>query len=456
MPSSLALLACTVFVAFLLWVEGRASRRVSAAFWIPTVWMLSIGSKPFAIWFGASGPDIESGSRFDEMILMGLCVSGIVMLIRRRFGWAAVLRQHGWLLALLLYMLASTLWSEIGMIAFRRWVREIIVVIMAMVVMSEAYPRQALESLMRRTTYILIPLSLVLIRYYGTLGRVYGRWSGHLEWTGVTFSKNMLGGLCLISILFLFWALYRGWGRSVPAGGRWLRWADMSVLLIAVYLLRGGGTMYSATSLACLGVGIVTFLALHRLRRLRQRTPLWALLVTLILVIGLGVATPFGGASYLSSLTPALGREETFTGRTWIWEAVIPEFKRMPWLGHGFQSFWTTERRAMVFGMPYAHNGYLDILLELGVVGLALYTAWVLSSVAKLRRMLAQDLDWASLALSFWIVVALYNYTESMLNSLAWQTTAVMTIITLVVPYKGRRARRQGPAFNPDSEAMVA
>jgi hypothetical protein len=53
------------------------------------------------------------------------------------------------------------------MIAFRRWVREIIVVIMAMVVMSEAYPRQALESLIRRTTYILIPFSLVLVRYYG-------------------------------------------------------------------------------------------------------------------------------------------------------------------------------------------------------------------------------------------------------------------------------------------------
>jgi O-antigen ligase len=79
---------------------------------------------------------------------------------------------------------------------------------------------------------------------------------------------------------------------------------------------------------------------------------------------------------YLSSASEALGRDETFTGRTWIWEAVIPEFKHMPWLGHGFQSFWTTEWRAMVFGMPYAHNGYLDILLELGVVGLALYTAW--------------------------------------------------------------------------------
>jgi hypothetical protein len=58
--------------------------------------------------------------------------------------------------------------------------------------------------------------------------------------------------------------------------------------------------------------------------------------------------------------------------------------------------------------------------------------------------MLAQDLGWASLALSFWIVVALYNYTESMLNSLAWQTTALITIITFVVPYKGRRASRQG------------
>ena len=75
-------------------------------------------------------------------------------------------------------MLLSTLWSDITPIAIRRWVREVIVLVMALVIMSEANPRQALESVLRRSAYILIPFSLMLIKYYPALGVEYARWSG--------------------------------------------------------------------------------------------------------------------------------------------------------------------------------------------------------------------------------------------------------------------------------------
>ena len=46
MPRQLALLLCTAFVLFLLRLERRQSAGVSAALWIPTLWMLAIASKP--------------------------------------------------------------------------------------------------------------------------------------------------------------------------------------------------------------------------------------------------------------------------------------------------------------------------------------------------------------------------------------------------------------------------
>ena len=155
MPAPLALLLCTAFVLFLLRVERRASSRVSAALWIPTLWMLLIASKPLAIWFGVTG-DNESGSVLDRLVLLGLAVAGMVVLDRRRFDWSRALRRHGWLLVLLVYMLVSTLWSDITFIALKRWMREGIVVIMALVILSEANPRQALESILRRSAYIQI------------------------------------------------------------------------------------------------------------------------------------------------------------------------------------------------------------------------------------------------------------------------------------------------------------
>ncbi len=440
MPPLLALLLCTAFVLFLLRVERLGSRRVSAALWIPTVWMLSIASKPLGIWFGTSG-DAESGSGLDRLVLTGLCVAGIVVLARRRFDWSGALRSHGWLLALLAYMFASTLWSDITFIALKRWVREVIVVVMALVIMSEANPRQALESLLRRSAYILIPFSLMLIKYYPALGVNYARWSGEQMWIGVTLQKNSLGRLCLVSAFFLLWALYRHWRERAPAGGRYQAWADVSVLLIALFLLKGAENAYSATSVGTFAVGIATFLGLLWLRKLKLSVPQPGLLALVILLIGFGVSTPFLGGSNLATVSSSFGRDETLTGRTETWAELVPVVKRQPLLGYGFGSFWTTARREF-YRMSHGHNGYLDTLLELGAVGLALYTVWLLSCARKLHGALAKDYEWAGLAICFLLMAVVYNTTESALNTLTVEMTAVVALASLVVPYKRIRAFR--------------
>ena len=80
-------------------------------------------------------------------------------------------------------------------------------------------------------------------------------------WIGVTVHKNTLGRLCLVSAFFLLWALYRRWrggpagGGAVPGGG-----PTLSVLLLALFLLKGAESAYSATSIGTFAVGIATFL----------------------------------------------------------------------------------------------------------------------------------------------------------------------------------------------------
>jgi exopolysaccharide production protein ExoQ len=161
MPPPLALLLCTAFVLFLLRFERRESHGVSPGLWIPTLWTMMIASRPLGLWFGVTGEN-ESGSALDRWALTGLTVAAIVVLAHRRFAWAGTLRRHKWLLVLLAYMFASTLWSDFPLIAIRRWAREVIVVPMALFIMSETDPRQALASILRRSAYVLIPFSLVL------------------------------------------------------------------------------------------------------------------------------------------------------------------------------------------------------------------------------------------------------------------------------------------------------
>ena len=158
MPPPVALLLCTILVLFLLGVERRGSRGVSAAMWIPTIWMLINASRPLADWLAMRGSN-ESGSPLDRLLLSGLGFVGIVVLAVRRFDWKGTVRRHAALLALLAYMCVSTLWSDITLIALKRWGREWVVVVVAMVIMSEAAPRKALATLLRRTAYVLIPFS---------------------------------------------------------------------------------------------------------------------------------------------------------------------------------------------------------------------------------------------------------------------------------------------------------
>jgi O-antigen ligase len=414
-------------VLFLLRLERRASHAVSMALWIPTLWTMMIASRPLGHWFGVTG-DNDSGSMLDRSVLACLAVTAIVVVARRRLNWAHLLLRQKWLLALLLYMLASTLWSDITMIAVRRWVRELIVLPMALLILSEFDPRQALATVIRRSAYVLLPFSLVLIKYYPTLGREYGRWSGIEMWTGVTFQKNQLGRLCMLAIFFLGWALYQHWRERPRSRRRYPVWADVFIVFLALYLLKGSD---SATSMATLVLGVAGYLVLHLFRRLKLVVPQVGLVALVIFVMAVGTATPFLGGTNVARFTRTLGRDSTLTGRTDVWAGVLPAREQQPLLGYGFGSFWTDARRQF-YDIPTAHNGYLDILLQLGEVGLVFYAVWLLSLTRQLHRALPQDFEWASLAICLLLMGLVYNISESALNSFTEHMTAMMTLASFV------------------------
>jgi exopolysaccharide production protein ExoQ len=451
MPPSLALLVCAVLVLVLLRIERRASRGVSAAMWIPTTWMLFSASRPLADWFDVRGSN-ESGSTLDRLLLSGLGFVGLVVLARRRFDWTGTLRRQVALLALLAFMCVSALWSDITLIALKRWGREWVVLVVAMVITSEANPRQALAAVLRRVAYVLIPFSLVLIKYYPAFGRRYGRWSGVEMWTGVTGHKNELGRLCMISIFFLLWALYHRWRERSKLGGWYLPWADVAIIALAAYLLNGSD---SATSLATLALNVAIFMGLLSLRKLKLRVPQLALLALVLFLVAYGASVPFLAGTNVAGLTSILGRDSTLTGRTEVWAVVLPARERQPLLGYGFGSFWTDARREL-YDIPTAHNGYLDVMLELGEVGLAFYIVWLLSCARQLHRALAKDYEWASFGICLLLSSLIYNATESALNSLTEYITAVVLLTSLVVPagLRFRSASAMRVQFTPNVPSL--
>jgi O-antigen ligase len=110
-------------------------------------------------------------------------------------------------------------------------------------------------------------------------------------------------------------------------------------------------------------MGIAAFAGLQMLRKLKLMVPRAALLALIIVLITFGVAAPFLGGTNVAFFSSSVGRDETLTGRTEVWAAVIPALESQMLLGYGFGSFWTDSRRAK-YDIPTAHNGYLDIMLS--------------------------------------------------------------------------------------------
>lgn len=455
--ATIALLFCAALIFFLLSVDKRESHGVSPGVWLPTLWLIIAASRPLIDWTTSSevmahGAYTNSNSPLDRWTLTALGILGVIVLAKRRFDWYGIAKRNSWLFVLLAYMFLSTFWSDITLIAMKRWVRELVVVIMALVLSSEVNPRQALAAVFRRTAYVLLPLSLLLIRYYPIYGRVYGRYSGVEMWTGVTEQKNQLGRLCMVSVLVLFVELYQLWRSRRSKVARRQLIADIVVISLAVYLLIGS---HSATSLTTTLLGLLAFLGLNWMykRRRISQIPLFA---TVLFLIGFGVATPFLGGTNIGAFTATLDRDSTLTGRTQIWASVMPARNERSLFGYGIGSFWTAARRNL-YEIPTAHNGYLDALLDFGEFGFLVCTAWILFCAGKFHRASMQDPAWASLSICLLYMFLLYNITESALNSMTDYMSAIIVFSVLAVPHKAFLKRVRARRTNlPDTQPAPA
>jgi len=429
---TLALALCIVFVLFLLRLEHKQSPDITRALWVPTVWVLYIASKPLGIWFQSASGAPEAGSPLDRTFQIFLMLVALVILVRREFDWSGAIKENPWLVALILFMLVSVIWSDLPTISFKRWVRELLAVLMAFVVLSEPSPRKALESILRRATYVLIPFSPLLIKYFHEYGVEYGPWSGEEMWIGVTLQKNSLASLCMISIVFLIWSLIRRWQGHNAQVWKYQTLMEIFVLGLAFWLMGGprGNIFYSATSVYALSAGLLVYGGYFIAKRYNRRISSGALRSAVIVIIVFGVVSVYTGGSRLRFFASSAGRDATLTGRTEVWASLLPVVMRSPLIGGGFGGFWTP-RTQELFRITGAHSGYLDVLIGLGFAGVVLVSLFFLSSCRKAHQELSRDFDWGILWICYIIMSVVHNIGESSMDSFTSYLTAIVLFFTV-------------------------
>ncbi len=205
MTPQLAFGLTVLLIGYLIRRDCRVAPRPSPAVWIPTVWLLINGSRQPSQWLGlrseSLGQAIYEGSLTDEVIYGTLIVAGILVLANRRVRIDELAKNSSWIILFFLYEGLSCVWSDFPFIAFRRWTKASGDFVMVFVLLSDLYPVQAVTAAIKRSGYVLIPLSVLLIKYYEGMGRVIDDW-GRSYYTGVTLDKNMFGYLLFAYGLF--------------------------------------------------------------------------------------------------------------------------------------------------------------------------------------------------------------------------------------------------------------
>ena len=144
------------------------------------------------------------GSPLDRNVLTVLLILGLVVLSKRTRQVRAILASNPIIVIFFIYCLISLLWADYPFVVFKRWIRSVGDVVMVLVIITDPNWVDALKRLFTRVGYLVIPLSVLLIRFYPSLGRFYSR-GGVPEWTGVGTDKNALGMICMIFGVSLLW-----------------------------------------------------------------------------------------------------------------------------------------------------------------------------------------------------------------------------------------------------------
>ena len=229
-------------------------------------------------------------------------------------------------------------------------------------------------------------------------------------WVGVAEQKNSAGILFFVAGFYLFWRVVRAWNERRIQRLTMQNYADAFVFVLSLYLLKGPPNGFSATSISAFVLGAFTLLGLLWLRgrRISLGLPIFMMIVTAIFIYGCGA--PFGLRSLGSGLLQLLGRDATFTDRDQIWAELIPIAMQFPILGHGFGGFWVLPTESMVTS---AHNGYLEVVLVLGFVGVLLVFGFVLSMCRAAHSALAQSFWPGSFAMCLLLMITLHNTSEA-------------------------------------------
>ena len=279
-----------------------------------------------------------------------------------RYGIRDLVQALPWMyFPFVIWGTVSAAWSDDPWVTFRSASYLVTIFVAMPLVIHKLGLLPTIRVVLHMIAVVLI-LSFLIAIFLPTIGRhtsltVSAAHAG--RWRGIFGHKNGLGPWAAYGTIFLF-------THARLVGGPRLYWTFAWFCSVSCLILSG-----SATSLVA-AIFLVPATIAFRIRHKVSTS----MLVVLLIVGTLGLALAFGIAK--SQLFAVIGRDESFTGRTDVWWLAARHIADHFWFGAGYLSTGGTEfleevASTVLQEIPGAENAYLQAMLELGFIGLALF-----------------------------------------------------------------------------------
>jgi O-antigen ligase len=275
---------------------------------------------------------------------------------------------------------------------------------------------------------------------------------GERELIGIAHTKNSLAQVALAGCLVFGYSVFLGGRRKI-----------LSLLFLGGCL----ACIIIADSMTCLFLGLLSILGFLVYRAtLNSRMEFRSL--TLVLTVVLGAVSAFfllthSGEGALSRFLSEFNRDVTLTGRVDLWEDVLAIANETWLLGKGYGAFWYEGMENALWDIyvwqpNQAHQGFLDIYLQLGVVGLGLTLVWIVRVLGRLIGSSLYD-PFEAFRLLFIVILLIHNLVESSLlrlNHLNWFLFLLMALASFGVDSaEFRTPESSGTVEKPAESAEV-
>ncbi len=338
-------------------------------------------------------------------------------------------RSLAWFAPLVVYSMVSAGWSHTPSITLRRSLFLALTTLTG-VVLGTKYSLRELGRMLATASAIHLLCVAVLLVVDPAWVTSYS--DGHAI-KGLTSHKNIFGFEAgLAAIVFALVPFQRL---------RMLRWPLVALAMGMLVLSHSAGSLVATVAgFACLPLFLP--MRFHG----AQRVALALITVTV------ASAAIYLLTTNLELIPQLLSKDPTLTGRTELWSLVWNSILQRPWLGYGFDSFWMGLQgeslgiiRAVGWLVPTAHNGYLDLLLNMGFVGAFFCVPLLVQSIYRALHAVATEHDSARYLpgcfLAFWLV---YNLNESALI-----TRSAIPYLLFVCFNVATAPSRSAASFNP-------